>query len=64
MLRGRPSKDAPGAGHCATVLAVDATQPAADPAVQAPQLIASGGHMGDGSIRIWELGGAAPMDAA
>ena len=48
ILRGRPSADAPGSGHCATVLAVDAAQQVGC------MLIASGGHTGDGTLKIWQ----------
>jgi WD40 repeat protein len=47
ILRGRPSPDAAGDGHCNTVLTVDAAMAAGR------ELIASGGHMGDGTIKIW-----------
>ena len=47
ILRGRPSADAPGGGHCATVLAVDAAQQVGC------MLIATGGHAGDGTLKIW-----------
>ncbi len=68
VLRGRPSADAPGAGHCDVVLSVDAST--------APDLpfIASCGHQGDGSIQVWaheswaageaEGRGAAAMDTS
>ena len=48
ILRGRPSPDAPGGGHCATVLVVDAAQKVGC------MLIASGGHTGDGTLKIWQ----------
>lgn len=53
ILRGRPSADAPGGGHCAIVLSVDA---ALEPG---RQLIASGGQAGDGSVKIWQHEGMA-----
>lgn len=68
VLRGRPSADAPGAGHCDVVLSVDASM--------APDLpfIASCAHQGDGSIQVWAheswaageagAGGAAAMDTS
>jgi hypothetical protein len=49
ILRGRPTADAPGDGHCSTVLSVDA-------AVEVGcRLIASGGQLGDGCIKLWEF---------
>lgn len=63
ILRGRPAADAPGSGHCATVLAVDAALE------QGRQLIATGGQAGDGGIKIWRhesmaAGGAAAAGVA
>ena len=56
ILRGRPTADAPGDGHCSTVLSVDA-------AVEVGRrLIASGGQLGDGCIKIWEFRDA-PSDS-
>jgi hypothetical protein len=47
ILRGRANADAAGDGHCSTVLSVDAT------VETGIQLIASGGHAGDGTVKIW-----------
>lgn len=65
LLRGRPTADAPGDGHCSIVLSVDAAMEAGR------QFIASGGHHGDGAVKVWAhdsvgggSGGPSPMDAS
>ena len=53
---GGPQPMPPGDGHCSTVLSVDA-------AVEVGRrLIASGGQLGDGCIKIWEFRDA-PSDS-
>jgi COMPASS component SWD3 len=45
LLRGRPSEDTPGDGHCDAVLAVDA-----NPVLP---MIASGGYERDRTVKLW-----------
>lgn len=57
ILRGRANADAAGDGHCSTVLSVDAT------VETGIQLIASGGHAGDGTVKIWAREAVGEEDA-
>ena len=47
LLRGRPTADAPGDGHCAVVLGVDACGARGRP------LLASAGGEADRTVKLW-----------